>query len=66
MRPRRGHGLRDLGRVQIGKDLLDPTQLGDGVDSMSSERLDQLILVILYCAPLAVIAPTVLECAETP
>lgn len=47
MRPRRGHRFRHLGGVQVSKDLLNATQLGDGVDSVCPERLDQLILVVL-------------------
>lgn len=47
MRPRRGHGLRHLGGIQVSKDLLDAAQLRDRVDSVCPERLDQLILVVL-------------------
>ena len=47
MRPRRGHGLRHLGGIQVSKDLLDAAQLRDRVDSVCPERLEKLILVVL-------------------
>lgn len=45
--PCRGHGLRHFGRVEIGEDLFDAPELGDGVDFVRSERVDQLVLGIL-------------------
>lgn len=47
VRPRTGHGLRYLGRVHICKDLFDAAELRDGVDAMSSQRVDELIFVVL-------------------
>ena len=48
MRPGTRHRFSNLCRIQIREDLLDATQLGDGVDAMCSQRLNQLILVVLW------------------
>lgn len=47
MCPSAGHRLRDLGRVEVGKDLLDTPQLGKGVDAPRAKGMNKLIFVIL-------------------
>lgn len=41
MRPGAGHWLCDIGGFEGCKDLFDPTELDEGVDAMSPERLDE-------------------------
>ena len=47
MSPGSGHWFRHLARVQVGEDLLYATKFRDGVDFVSSERIDKLLFVIL-------------------
>jgi len=47
MSPGSGHWFRHLARVQVGEYLLYATQFGDGVNFVSSERVDELLFVIL-------------------
>jgi len=47
MSPGTGHRLRDVGRVQVCKDLLDTPQLGEGVDAPGAQGMNELIFVTL-------------------
>lgn len=47
VRPCAGHRFCHLRGVQVGEDLLYPTEFCDGVDFVRSERADQLIFVVL-------------------
>lgn len=47
MSPGGGHWFRHLARVQVREDLLYATKFRDGVDFVSSERIDKLLFVIL-------------------
>ena len=47
MSPGSGHWFRHLARVQVCEDLLYATKFGDGVNFVSSERMDKLLFVVL-------------------
>jgi hypothetical protein len=51
MAPCTRHGLRHLRGVEVGEDLLNPSQLGDCVDTVCAQRLDQLIFIVLSSIP---------------
>ncbi len=55
MGPGTRHRFCDLRRIQVCEDLLDAPQLRNGVDTVCSERVNQLILIILW-RPLANLA----------
>lgn len=50
MRPGSGHGLGNFAGVEVCENLLNPPQLCDCVDFVSSQRVDQLLFVILEAA----------------
>src|SRR6266536_966804 len=41
------HWFCDFGGVEVCEDFLNPAQFRDGVDTMSSEGVDELVLVVL-------------------
>lgn len=47
MGPGSCHRLCHLLRIQVGEDLFDPTQFGNGVDFVCSQGIDQLVFVVL-------------------
>ena len=45
--PCRCYGFRNLSRIQVSKDFLDPPQFRDSIHSVCAQRVDELILVVL-------------------
>lgn len=47
MRPGAGHRLRNFGRIEVCKNLFNPAQFGQSVDTVGPQGVHKLIFVIL-------------------